>query len=92
MARIGLIWIRKKNDMEVNRIILGDCLKVMGGFAKNSTRAEDMRRVVTIRDLGVSPFVMKYNKDEPYQRAFAGWVNKAQIFNTVSWKDYKYRC
>ena len=61
---------------------------VLIGF--NSTREEDLARVQTLRGLGVDPFVMKFKIDDPYQKAFARWVNCPEVFNTTSWQDYKY--
>ncbi|MHC4622182.1 MAG: hypothetical protein ACYTEQ_30975 [Planctomycetota bacterium] len=49
---------------------------------------EDLRRVETLRRLGIDPFVMPYNKKDPYQKAFARWVNHKAVWNTVTWKDY----
>lgn len=60
---------------------------VLIGF--NSTPEEDLYRVETLRGLGVDPFVMPFNKFDPYQKAFARWVNHKAIFKTVKWQDYK---
>jgi len=45
-------------------------------------------RVMELRALGVDPFVMPYDKTDPYQRRFARWVNHKAIFKSVEWKDY----
>ena len=55
----------------------------------NSTPDEDLYRVETLRDLGIAPFVMPYNKFNKYQKKFARWVNHKAIFKTVKWEDYK---
>ncbi|MBU7006327.1 hypothetical protein [Phosphitispora fastidiosa] len=60
---------------------------VLIGF--DSTPEEDLYRVELLRSLKVDPFVMPYNKRDPYQRRFARWVNHKAIFKTVSWQDYK---
>lgn len=60
---------------------------VLIGF--DSTELEDLYRVELLRDLGVDPFVMPYNKSDDYQRNFARWVNMKAVFKTVSWKEYK---
>lgn len=54
-----------------------------------STEEEDLRRIETLRSLGIDPFVMPYNKKDLYQRAFARWVNHKAIFKKVKWKDYQ---
>ncbi len=61
---------------------------VLIGF--NSTFAQDMHRVQTLRKLGVTPFVMKYKTNDPYQKAFARWTNRFQLRN-VPWEEYKYK-
>jgi hypothetical protein len=60
---------------------------VLIGF--DSTPEEDLYRVELLDGLGVSPFVMPYNKKEEYQRRFARWVNHKAIFKTVEWKNYR---
>lgn len=60
---------------------------VLIGF--NSTPEEDLYRVEMLRGLGVSPFVMPYDKTDRYQSDFARWVNMKAIFKSVKWEDYK---
>lgn len=60
---------------------------VLIGF--NSTPEEDLWRVEELRTLGFDPFVMPYNKFDPYQKRFARWVNHKAIFKTVAFSDYK---
>ncbi len=60
---------------------------VLIGF--NSTEEEDLYRVYTLRDMGFGVFVMPYNRNDPYQRHFARWVNTRKTFYTVDWKDYR---
>jgi len=62
---------------------------VLIGF--NSTGAEDLSRVETLRGLGVDPFVMPFDKSDLYQRTFARWVNHKAIFKKVKWQDYQGR-
>lgn len=62
---------------------------VLIGF--NSTGAEDLSRVETLRGLGIDPFVMPFDKDDLYQKAFARWVNHKAIFKKVKWQDYRQR-
>lgn len=54
-----------------------------------STPEEDLYRVEKLRELGISPFVMPYDKSDRYQKDFARWVNHKAIFKTVKWEDYK---
>ncbi|HAS92345.1 MAG TPA: hypothetical protein DCS12_09000 [Clostridiales bacterium] len=55
----------------------------------NSTPEQDLYRVEKLRELGVDPFVMPYNKSDKYQKKFARWVNHKAIFKTVKWTEYK---
>lgn len=61
---------------------------VLIGF--DTTPAQDMERVMTLKNIGAMPFVMPYNKSDKYQKAFARWVNMRAIFHSVKWEDYKY--
>lgn len=54
----------------------------------NSTPEEDLYRIEKLRTL-YDPFVMPFNKFNPYQKKFTRWVNHKAIFKTVEWKDYK---
>jgi hypothetical protein len=74
-----------KAHMPLSRVML----YVLIGY--NSTPDEDMHRVMTLRGLGVDPFVMAYNKRDLYQRRFARWVNHKAIFKTVEWAQYGVR-
>lgn len=62
---------------------------VLIGF--DSTPEQDMERVMTLHEMGAMPFVMPYNKSNPYQAAFARWVNHRATFKSCSWSDYKYK-
>lgn len=70
-------WIKKYKLM---------CYVLIGYW---STPEEDLYRVETLRDMGIDPFVMPYNKKDQYQKDFSRWVNHKAIFNSVKWKDYK---
>jgi len=53
-----------------------------------STEEEDLWRVETLRRLHIDPFVMPFNKSNPYQQKFTRWVNMKSIFYSVLWKEY----
>lgn len=61
---------------------------VLVGF--DSTPEQDLYRVMKLKELGCMPFVMPYKKDDPYQKAFARWVNNRAVFKSCSWEEYKY--
>ena len=52
------------------------------------THEENLYRVLTLKTIGVDPFVMPLNKFDPYQKRFARWVNHKAIFKSVKWEDY----
>ncbi len=56
-----------------------------------TTPDQDYERVMFLREKGCMPFVMPYNKENPYQKSFARWVNNRAVFKSATWKDYKYR-
>jgi len=60
---------------------------VLIGF--DSTPEEDLYRVMTLKEYGISPFAMPFNKDDPYQRRFSRWVNMKAVFKTTSFENYK---
>lgn len=59
---------------------------VLIGF--DTTEEQDLYRVMKLRELGVDPFVMPFDRRNPYQRRFARWVNHKAIFKSVSWAEY----
>ena len=59
---------------------------VLIGF--NSSEEEDMYRVERLRELKIDPFVMPYNKFDSYQRRFARWVNRKELFYSVTWENF----
>jgi hypothetical protein len=61
---------------------------VLIGF--DTTPDQDYERVMTLADLGCMPYVMPYNKSDPYQKAFTRWVNHRATFKSCSWEDYRY--
>ena len=96
-ARVHFAWDQLKDERVIRRGI-DRCVKagikpwqmqfyVLIGF--DSTEEEDLHRVLTIKGLGADPYVMPFDKKDPYQRRFARWVNHRAIFNKVEWKNYK---
>jgi len=60
---------------------------VLTGY--NSTPEEDLYRVEKLRELGVTPFVMIYNKNrDPFLTSFARWVNRKEFFKSCSWNEF----
>lgn len=61
---------------------------VLVGF--NSTPEYDMYRITTLRDMGANPFVMPYDKTDPYQKRLARWCNNKAVFKKVpNFDDYR---
>ncbi len=59
---------------------------VLTGY--DTTIEEDYYRVDLLRDLGVDPFVMPYDKSDPIIEAFAAWVNSKAVFKTIPRDTY----
>lgn len=53
-----------------------------------STPEEDLYRVERLREMGVDPFVMPFNRADSYQKAFARWANFKAIYKSVPWHEY----
>lgn len=60
---------------------------VLIGF--DTTHEENYERVTLLKELGCDPFVMPYNRADPYQKRFARWVNHRAVFKSVNWQDYR---
>jgi hypothetical protein len=52
-----------------------------------STLEEDISRVTKIRELGLDAWVMPYNRQDTYQKAFMRWCNRHA---GCSWESYSY--
>lgn len=94
--RIHLAWDHIDDERVVRRAIqrlshAGVTLSrltfyVLIGY--DSTPGEDMHRVRTLDGLGVDPFVMPFDKTNPYQRRFARWVNRKELFRSCAFAEY----
>ena len=94
--RIHFAWDSHAQDEAVPRGI--ECLKrnglkpwrlmfyVLVGFKHDPDY--DMHRIMTLHKLGANPFVMPFDKSNPYQRHLARWCNNKRIFKTTSFDDY----
>lgn len=53
-----------------------------------STPEEDIYRVRKLKEFGITPYSMPYNKKDRYQMDFCRWVNSPVINNSCSWNEY----
>lgn len=60
---------------------------VLVGF--NTDPEYDMHRIMTLHEMGANPFVMPYDKSDPYQRHLARWCNNKFIFKKTAFEDYE---
>lgn len=60
---------------------------VLVGF--NTTPEYDMHRITTLHELGANPFVMPFDKSDPYQRHLARWCNNKFIFKSTTFDEYE---
>lgn len=97
IIKIKIAWDNPKENLEPKLQEVIKWIKpyrimcyVLIGY--NSSEKEDLARVETLRQLGIDPFAMPFNKKDRYQKDFARWVNHKAIFKSVKWQDYnKYR-
>lgn len=54
----------------------------------DSNHEQDMERVQIVKSLGADPFVMPFDRHDPYQRRFARWVNNMTAFNSMTWDEW----
>ena len=91
---IKIAWDNPKEDLiprlkEIIKIIKPYRLMCYVLIGYWSTPEEDLYRVEELRKLKIDPFVMPYDKMNPYQKDFSRWVNHKAIFKKVKWEDYK---
>jgi len=92
---IKFAWDNPKDDLREHLDLLVSVIKpyklmcyVLIGF--NSTEDDDLYRINTLwKEYKIVPFVMPFNKYDPYQRALARWANRKWLFKSCSWEDYK---
>jgi len=60
---------------------------VLVGF--NTTPEYDMHRISELHRMGANPFVMPYDKSDPYQRHLARWCNNKIIFKSTDFAHYE---
>jgi hypothetical protein len=95
--RIHLAWDHMDDEWAVRRAIdrLGEAgvslsrltFYVLIGY--DSTPEEDLYRVKLLDGFGVDPFVMPFNRTDPYQRRFARWVNRKELFRSCAFADFR---
>lgn len=66
----------KRNGIKPYRLMF----YVLVGF--NTNPEYDLHRIYELRRLGVNPFVMPYDKGDPYQKALARWCNNKFVFKS----------
>ncbi len=91
--QIKIAWDNPREDLvpDIERLLAGVkawrvmCYVLIGYW---SDEEEDLYRVETLRDMGIDPFVIPYDKNNDYQKRFARWVNHKAIFKSVFWDEY----
>jgi hypothetical protein len=93
--RIHVAWDYMEHEEEILRGICN--LKKVGVYGitcyvliGHTTHEEDLYRVLVLaQDMGIDPFVMPIDKHNPYQSAFARWVNR-YIYKSVPFHKYEH--
>lgn len=90
--QIRTAWDNPRDNLEHNLSVFADVfgkskimVYVLIGYW--STPEEDLARVRKIQDLGLDAWVMPYDKQDPYQKAFERWANRHV---GCSWEEYKH--
>ena len=94
-SQVYFAWDRFKDerhiDAGIQRVIAAGIKPWQTAFFTligfDTTEEQDLYRVTKIRKLGCDAFAMPYKKKDPYQHAFARWVNGR--LKNVEWKDYR---
>ena len=76
------VEILKRNGIRPYRLMF----YVLVGF--NTTPEYDMHRIESLIQMGANPFVMPFDKSDPYQKHLARWCNRF-IFRKTSFEDYE---
>jgi len=56
-----------------------------------SEEVQDITRVENLREIGIDPFVMPFDKKDYYQHHFARYVNHKATFKSHTWEEYQKR-
>lgn len=93
LKQIHIAWDNPMDDLSLKFKVLLKYVKaynvmcyVLVGFW--STPEEDMYRIRKLDELGISPFVMAWDKSEEYQHRLARWCNHKAIFKSVKFENY----
>ena len=78
----GKVEILERSGIKSHRLLF----YVLIGY--DTSPEEDLYRVEMLREMKIDPFVMPYDKSDPYQKNFSRWVNHKAIFKSVKWEDY----
>ena len=92
--QVHIAWDNPKDDLVPKLEIITKYIRpsmlmcyVLIGYW--STPEEDLSRVETLRSFKIDPYVMPYNKFDPYQKMFRDYVNCKPIFKTQTWEEFK---
>jgi len=77
------IEILRRNGIKPWRLMF----YILVGF--DTRPSYDMRRIMTLHHMGANPFVMPFDKGDPYQRHLARWCNNKYIFKKVDFDHYE---
>lgn len=77
------VEILKRNGIRPYRLMF----YILVGFG--TTREYDMHRITEVDRLGANPYVMPFDKSDPYQHYLARWCNNKFIFRKTTFDDYE---
>ena len=76
------VAILKRHGLKPYRLMF----YVLVGFG--TSREYDMHRITTIDKLGAHPYVMPFDKSDPYQHHLARWCNNKLIYRKTDFEHY----
>lgn len=60
---------------------------VLVGF--NTTREYDMHRIMTLKEMGCHPYVMPFDRSDPYQHYLQRYTNNKWVFKSCTFDEYE---
>jgi hypothetical protein len=92
-AQIKIAWDNPREDLKphfekILRHIKAWRIMVYVLIGYWSTPEEDLYRVETIKQYGMDPWVMPYDRRNPYQKRFTRW-GRPIICQSCKWEDYR---
>jgi hypothetical protein len=77
--------IKRGLDICLDSGMLPESMQFYVLVGHNSTKKQDMDRVMYLHDRGCKPYVMLFDRTNEERKRFQSWVNTKQLFNTYEY-------